>query len=395
MWNRPTSGPLFDLRFTKLYIYPSVIGLGYILSAEVGLSVWLFRVLNDLQRLIIGVYGLSGGGGPRGWDTNAFFRNQEVGACLLMGAFLMWSALRRARKVVASRSPDDADEAAQLKWALIGLGAGTLGLGAWSMAAGMSLTIVVPALALIYLTMIVLARIVASAGLFFIDVPWVASDVLVQNLGMRIVGPASLTVFYLQQAVVMYDASVCQLPFLTDGLKIGHAARIRPAPMLAAIGASFLLAIVLSYVAGLTMLYHKGVLHSGNLQHMPWWLFARRLKSDLESMPPLNTFALKYLLVGGGVMMFLIQMNRSFLWWRLSPIGYLMASDDTMHRISPCIFVGWALSGLVRRYGGLRVYRKLRPAFMGMILGEFASVAFWLVVDGAFGVTGHNLFPGP
>jgi hypothetical protein len=395
MWTRQFSGPFSEMKFPNIFIYPSVIGLGYLLSAEVGLSVWLFRVLNDLQRLIIGIYGLSAAGGPHGWNTVDFFSNQEVGAFLMMGTFLMWSALRRTRKVLASRSEGNAGEAAQLKWALIGLGAGTLGLVVWSMAAGMSLTIVVPALALFYLIMIVLARIVASAGLFFLDLPFTTSNVLVQNLGMRLVSPASLTVFYLQQAVVTWNVTICQLPLLTDGLKIGHAAKIRPAPMLAAIAASFLLAIGLSYVAGLTMLYHKGVLHAGILQNTPQLLFAKFLKNDLQSMPSLNTFALRYVFVGAGVMMFLIQMNRSFLWWRLSPIGYLMAHEMTLHRISPCIFIGWAISGLVRRYGGLRLYRKLRPAFLGMILGEFASVAFWLVVDGIFGVSGHDLIAAP
>ena len=33
--------------------------------------------------------------------------------------------------------------------------------------------------------------------------------------------------------------------------------------------------------------------------------------------------------------------------------------------------VGWTLTTLIRRYGGLRLYRSLRPAFVGLILGQF------------------------
>lgn len=389
-----TAGPLRELSNTRLYIYPALIGLGYLLSAEVGLSVWLFWALNKLQRLIIGLYGLSGPGGLHGWNTTNFFRNQEVGAYLLMGGFLLWSAARRARKILRSHDRSDRAEARQARWAFAGLGAGTAILAAWSLAAGMSWGIMVLALAIYYLTMTALARVIASAGLFFVEISWVPSDVLIQNLGTSLVGPSNLTVVYLQQAVAVNDISTSQMPFLTDSMKIGHAARLRLGPMLAAIGASFLVAITVSYLAGLTMIYHRGGLGMGEIEEMPRWLF-NRLKGDMEAMERLSTFSLTFLFVGAGVMWFLIQMNRTFIWWRLSPIGFLMGSTWTFDRIAFSVFIGWAISGMLLRYGGLRPYRTARPAFLGIIIGQFASVALWLAVDAALGMKGRNLFPGP
>lgn len=389
-----TSGPLRELKNTKLFIYPALVGLGYLLSAEVGISVWLFWALNKLQRLLIGVYGLSGPGGLHGWNTTNFFRNQEVGAFLLMGGFLLWSAGKRARKVLASADGADIEEARQLRWALAGLAVGTIVLAGWSLAAGMSWGIMAVALLIYYLTMIALARIIASAGLFFVEISWVPSDVLIQNLGTSIVGPANLTVVYIQQAVAVNDISTCQIPYLTDSMKIGHTARLRPGPLLAAIGASFAVAIVVSYVGGLRMIYHRGGLGMGEIEEMPRWLF-NRLKGNLDAMEPLNTFSLTFLSIGMGVMLFLIQMNRAFIWWRLSPIGYLMGSTWTFDRIAFSIFLGWIINAIVLRYGGLRPYRTLRPAFLGMIIGEFASVAIWLAVDAALGMKGRDLFPGP
>jgi len=389
-----TVGPLRELSGLKLFIYPALVGLGYLLSAEVGLSIWFFWALNKVQRLLIGMYGLSGPGGLHGWNTTNFFRNQEVGAFLLMGGFLLWSAGRRARKILASADGADVAEARQIKMALAGLAVGTLVLGAWSLAAGMSWGIMMLALPLYYLTMMALARIIASAGLFFVEISWVPSDVLIQSLGAPIVGPSSLTVVYLQQAVAVNDISTCQLPYLTDSMKIGHAARIRLGGMLAAIGVSFCVAIVVSYIAGLKMIYPRGGLGMDDLEGMPRWLF-NRLKGDLDAMEPLSTFSLTFLGVGMAVMGFLIHMNRAFIWWRLSPIGYLMGSTWTFDRIAFSIFIGWAISGSILRYGGLKPYRTLRPAFLGMILGEFTSVAIWLAVDALLGVKGRDLFPGP
>jgi hypothetical protein len=388
------AGPLRELSGLKLFIYPALVGLGYLLSAEVGFSIWFFWALNKFQRLLIGMYGLSGPGGLHGWNTTNFFRNQEVGAFLLMGGFLLWSAARRARKIFASADRADVTEARQIRMALAGLAVGTVVLAAWSLAAGMSWGIMILALAIYYLTMMALARIVASAGLFFVEISWVPSDVLIQNLGAPIVGPSSLTVVYLQQAVAVNEISTCQLPYLTDSMKIGQTARIRLGGMLAAIGGAFCVAIVVSYIAGLKMIYPHGGLAMDDLEGMPRWLF-NRLKGDLDAMEPLSTFSLTFLAVGMGVMGFLIHMNRAFIWWRLSPIGYLMGSTWTFDRIAFSIFIGWAISGSILRYGGLRPYRTLRPAFLGMILGEFTSVVIWLAVDAALGVKGRDLFPGP
>ena len=38
-----------------------------------------------------------------------------------------------------------------------------------------------------------------------------------------------------------------------------------------------------------------------------------------------------------------------------------------------------------RRYGGLRLYHRLRPFFVGLILGEFIMIGFWTLVDAIAG----------
>ena len=47
------------------------------------------------------------------------------------------------------------------------------------------------------------------------------------------------------------------------------------------------------------------------------------------------------------------------------------------------------------RWGGLRGFRRFRPFFLGLVLGEFLIAALWLGIDALLGVTGHNVFPGP
>jgi len=374
----------------QLYIFPSVIGLGYLLSREVGLSIWLFLVLNRLENVGLAAYGLTvpmGASGFAGWSTIHFFRNQEVGGWLLMGGLLMWTALKRARRVLASAGADPA-EARQVRWALIGLIIGTIVIGAWFMAAGMSLGIVILAVLLQYLSLVTLTRIVASSGLFWIVMSWLPCDVLAQNLGTAVVGPANLTGVYLLQGG--QEAQTSQMPMLMDSMKIGHTSRLPLGRMIAAIGGATVVAIIVSTLAGMPMIYHKGGVSMTELWSWPDWLYPR-LQRQLDAMDKRTNLSLVFMVVGAGVTMFLVQMNRSFLWWRLSPIGYLLSSMSASAIIAYSIFIGWLISGLVLRYGGLRPYRKFRPVFLGMILGEFATVGFWLIVDAIFGGKVGNL----
>jgi len=378
---------LAEMGDVPLYIFPSVIGLGYLLSREVGLSIWLFWVLNRLENLALAAYGLNIPSGPSGWGTRHFFRNQDVGGWLLLGGLLLWTALKRARRVLTSAEADPA-EARQVRWALIGLIIGTIVIGAWFMAAGMSLGIMILVLLMQYLSLVTLTRIIASSGLFWIVISWVPCDVLVQNFGTAVVGPSNLTGVYLLQGG--QETQTSQMPLLMDSMKIGHTSRLPLGRMIAAIGGATVVAIIVSTLIGMPMIYHQGAVSMTHVSAWPDWLYPR-LQRQLDAMDKRINFSLIFTVVGAAVTMFLVQMNRSFLWWRLSPIGYLLSSRAASALIAHSIFIGWLISGLVLRYGGLRPYRKFRPVFLGMILGEFATVGFWLIVDAIFGGKVGNL----
>ena len=56
------------------------------------------------------------------------------------------------------------------------------------------------------------------------------------------------------------------------------------------------------------------------------------------------------------------------------------------------VFIVWLVKAVLMRYGGPRVLRAARPFFLGLILGQFAAVAFWLLIDWLAGEHGHSLY---
>jgi hypothetical protein len=44
------------------------------------------------------------------------------------------------------------------------------------------------------------------------------------------------------------------------------------------------------------------------------------------------------------------------------------------------IFLGWLLKVLLVRYGGSGLYRRAKPFFIGLIIGEVFAAAFWCIL---------------
>ena len=55
------------------------------------------------------------------------------------------------------------------------------------------------------------------------------------------------------------------------------------------------------------------------------------------------------------------------------------------------IMIGWLCKLVVLKYGGAKPYRRLRPLFLGFILGQICASGFWTVLDFVLGGTGNKV----
>jgi hypothetical protein len=90
--------------------------------------------------------------------------------------------------------------------------------------------------------------------------------------------------------------------------------------------------------------------------------------------------------VGAALMLGLIALHSRFLWWPVSPVGFIIASAwSTDYWIWSNVLIGWIFSTTVRRYGGLKLYRTLRPAFIGLVLGGYVPEGVLAVISSLLG----------
>jgi hypothetical protein len=67
--------------------------------------------------------------------------------------------------------------------------------------------------------------------------------------------------------------------------------------------------------------------------------------------------------------------------WPFHPAGYALASSSwTFGWLWFSVFVSWSVKTTLLRYGGVGLYRKAFPFFMGLIMGEFIVGGGWVLV---------------
>jgi len=83
----------------------------------------------------------------------------------------------------------------------------------------------------------------------------------------------------------------------------------------------------------------------------------------------------------------LMWVRYRFLWWPLSPMGYMISANWKTGHIFASALIAWTLKYFILKYGGPTLFRNLRPFFLGLILGEIVAAGVWLLIDFVMGHT--------
>lgn len=373
--------PWNALAAERIHILPSVIGVSYLLTSEVAFSFWFFHWFWALQRLVMSAIGYEGAGGTS-IPAGLYGRYQEVGAFFAVATAALIPVIRAV--------PRDREVRAGIVACLAGIAGMVLWLAVAGMQVGWALGFV-----LMYLVVsLVLTRAVAAAGVLFVECSFLPQDILVRGFGYKAVGARNLTILAFPEMIFMFEQQTILLPYMLQAYRLGEQAGIDQRWLHAGIIAAVLVTVPVAYWATMKVVYTHGAI-SLDQWHMvtgATWPF-RRLQTTIASQVARDWAAVTCAAAGAGLMSLMIWLQRNFLWWPIHPLGYVMGSTFTMGIMWFSIFLGWLIKGVVEKYGGFRVYRTLRPAFVGLVLGEFIAAAIWVAIDGLAGQPGHNIFP--
>ena len=390
-----------------IHIFPIAVGITYLLSSEVAFSLWFGFWLVKLQYL--GAYYL--GFMPSTLASSNLSNGKSFVAFQVQGAFWMYVALvlwtgREHLKYVARRAlgreaarPDERDEMMSYPVAFWGFITCFSLLVSFAVAAGVRLDIAL-ALWISYVVFaIALTRVVVEGGLLFILhdsaplgilarlLPGGGANWLSLENGLM---PASL----IQAGFVVHMRGFIMPSFL-HAFKLAYDQKIAPRRLAWLLVGVIVVSVAVSWPTTVRLGYENGGLGLGN----KWFTSVGSLRPvnfarTLTGAPDASAFSHGIWFIVGALVTYGSMLARARLsWFPFHPIGYLMSLTWPAATLWSSIFVGWMLKSLIMRFGGPDTYRKGTPFFLGLALGDVASILLWLAIDGWQGRTGHLLMP--
>jgi len=239
----------------------------------------------------------------------------------------------------------------------------------------------------------ILSWMVANAGVLFVQQGFRPSEFVGTAVGSARVSSASWAILAFESGF-MRDLREVMMPSVINAFKVPDPVGLRRRSLTIVIGLSMLLALLVSYYVHTSLTYHMG---ANNLELYAYSSAARRAydwsASAMQNLTSTNWQELSIMGLGAAAALFMTFMRRNFLWFAVHPIGYLMHMTYASSNIWSSFLMGWLCKYTILKYGGIKWYRKMRPLFLGAVLGECVIGGVWIIV-GMIAKTGYRVLPG-
>jgi hypothetical protein len=381
------TGPWSALNYMALHVYPEMIGISYLLTSEVGFSLWFFWVARRFSMVARDAVGATAHGD--------WFANMGAGAYILLTVFYLvmarghlWNVARKA--LVNAPDVDDRDEPCSYRFAFWGFIIGLAIVIGWCNVTGMAVGWAI-VLFIVYLSaLLILTRLVAEAGLFCVWLPhsppqrFIVKMFRSYNFAPRNVATLALAGWKIQDSASSTIANVLQ------GYKIGELARLNMRAvfwlMLAALG----IGVFACHAPSIYSIYEASVPALGWWPRGAAWSAADNIGGLMQSPPQATWWDYSAMIYGGLFVVLLNALRMRFAWWPFHPLGYvaMMGPQFMGDRYGFSIFLGWVAKWAVVRFGGSRAYRATRPAAIGLVIGNAFVLFTWLIIQSIWPVSG-------
>ena len=384
--------PDFPLMFRDINFY--AIGFGYFARLDVLSSVWIFVLATAFEVFAFNRFGYPLGAAHAQWSSRALGW-QSLGALLFLAGWSMWMARRHlgevCRKAIDPRCEiDDSDELLAYRTVVLGFGVAILFAGGWLYAAGMALWLTPLFLLTALLTFLGLSRVVAELGLAFVYYQVQPHEVVLHAFGSRMLSSSSITSLAFME-VIKTTGKGFVMPAFAQAVRVarGVIAPRRITRMLwFALGFAFVVSLSNNLFIGYELgLYNMEVRGSVNQRTFNGAVSSIRNPTSMG-----GDGRVMWLVVGAAAMALLTQVRYQVPWWPVHPIGLAIQGHIGVTRPAFSIFLIWMVKLLIVNLGGVKLYERGKPVFVGILAGQALSTAIVFIADLIwFPLKGHNV----
>jgi hypothetical protein len=269
---------------------------------------------------------------------------------------------------------------------------------------------------------VVMSRMIAETGTFFMQHSWAPVGVLTGMLGFGAIGPSTYIALAVATAVLSIDSRELLMPFFINGIKMvdrnDGPTPAKVAPFMALI---VVLGMVVAGVTTLSLQYNHSATQVGNNFATDWLptvafdSLSQRVATatadgtlqqaagthglaSLSLIKP-DRGSIPWLVIGLGIGFGAAIARLRWSWWPLHPIAFLVWSTYPIAMFGPSFLLGWVIKSAVVGTAGAKGYHQVKPLMVGVIAGELVSGLFWMVFGASYYfVTGkapvaYSIFP--
>lgn len=369
------------------------MGFAYLAHVDVQFSVWFFYFLNILEGGIFARFGfdIRGTGGDQFCTFPTAVAWQGFGAMIFIVVWGVWTAREHLGQVfrkAIGRAPevDDSKELLSYKMAFWGAVGGILFMGLWLWRSGMSPVAVVLFLFASFILYLSTARIVAEGGVPYTWGPLSPQSFVVNMIGTETISGASITSILLSYSLINYLRGLF-MPALAHVVRLGDFLTIQRRRLLGAVGGVALIALAGSFYYTLNLAYTHGAYNTYGFPPFfggnPKGIFSSTL-SMIRNPLTFDGSRVLFLSIGMVGMGLLTLMRSRFLWWGLHPIGFATSTMINSNFLGVPFFIAWAVKSIVLKTGGVVLYRRTLPLFLGLMVGYVVGISLCSFVDMVF-----------
>ena len=273
---------------------------------------------------------------------------------------------------------DDSEEVLRYRTAVAGFLVSFAAIGFWLWRSGVP-GLYVPILLVVSVIFFVLvARVVATAGVPTTRSPIVPAYFVISGFGTSMLGAkglVALTFTFIWQG----ESRTSPMVAASNGLKLAESVKGSKKRLFWGLMIALAASLLASLWTTLELAYSNGAVNLPLLQLAGGHCWPQ-IGGTANAMPEANLRGWLFRGIGGGFEFLLMLGQHRWHWWPLHPIGFAVAFGWLTSSVWFSALIAWVLKAVILHVGGGKLFRTLKPFFLGLILGEVLTAGAWVVV---------------
>ncbi|MGF1484334.1 MAG: DUF6785 family protein [Opitutales bacterium] len=392
------------LGFLQFNVYFAVVGVAYFLPRDISFSIGIGPAVLAFIVGTLTLYGFDLTGRHGGSVVNFM----QLGSYL--GLFLMllytgrhfYQGVLRAALLLRKTQPEEREAVFGARLFLVGITAWCI----WLMSIGLDWPLVLIYTAMVFIIHVVMSRILAETGFFFVQPVIYPAILLTGLMGAQALGPQSVLLMLLVSAVIwVYDPRQAFMPYIVNGFKVLEHKGVSQAK----VAPWTLVALAVGLFTGIPAALY--FIYSGGIRNVNEWgsntpvrraydatidvserLNAQGRLESAEAISGLERFleispqtpALTGFLAGLFLVLLFSWGRLRFRWWPIHPVMFATWTGYAIRVFAVPFLIGWFIKTVVLKYGGESLYTRLKPLMIGLIAGEIMGGVVPLVINAVY-----------